>query len=261
MSDATAATAHGTATITDVTDPHSPGGHVAPYGHVANGHAATPTLLMQFDDLQQQDDSTKLGMWTFLSTEVMFFGGMFMAYILFRKLHYGGFATGSQQLLLWLGFANTCVLLCSSLSMALAVDYAKLGNIRASLLNMYITMACGVFFLLVKAREWYVDYLEGLIPGIAWHPDPHHVPPDLVNNVQLFFVLYFAMTGLHALHMIIGVAAIGILAYMIYKSKFADGTTVESLGLYWHFVDLVWVFLFPLLYLIDLNHTPVGPGH
>ena len=229
---------------------------------MSNAAAAvtTPALLSHFDDLQQQDDTTKLGMWTFLATEVMFFGGMFLAYILYRYKYHAGFAVGSNQLYKYLGFANTCVLLCSSLSMALAVDYAKLNELRLSIINMIITMACGTFFLVVKGVEWYIDYQDGLIPGFAWGPSVHHVDPNLVSvpNVELFFVLYFAMTGLHALHMVIGIVAIGILAYMIYKGNFADGTTVESLGLYWHFVDLVWVFLFPLLYLIDLNFKPHG---
>ena len=210
--------------------------------------------MSHFDDLQQQDDTTKLGMWTFLATEVMFFGGMFLAYILFRWQYHAGFAIGSNELYKYLGFINTCVLLCSSLSMALAVDYSKLGQIRPAILNMIITMICGGIFLGVKAVEWSIDYYDGLIPGLSWGPE--HVPTNLVPNVELFFVLYFAMTGLHALHMIIGIVAIGVLAYMIHKSKFADGTTVESLGLYWHFVDLVWVFLYPLLYLIDINYKP-----
>ena len=223
--------------------------------------ATTPALLMQFDDLQQQDDTTKLGMWTFLATEVMFFGGMFCAYILFRWKFHGAFATGSNELYKYLGFANTCVLLCSSLSMALAVDYSKLGNIRLAILNMIITMVCGTIFLGVKAVEWYIDFKDRLIPGIAWGPTLHNLPKDTtVANVELFFVLYFAMTGLHALHMVIGIVAIGILAYMIAKGNFADGTTVESLGLYWHFVDLVWVFLYPLLYLVDLNFGVGGHG-
>lgn len=220
---------------------------------MSNAAVTTPALLSHFDDLSQQDDSTKLGMWTFLATEVMFFGGMFLAYILFRWKYHSGFAVGSNELYKYLGFANTCVLLCSSLSMALAVDYAKLNKLRACLLNLCITMVCGVIFLLVKGVEWTIDYKDHLIPGLSWGPSPEHVPSDLVSNVELFFVLYFAMTGLHALHMIVGIAAIGILAYLIAKNNFADGTTVESLGLYWHFVDLVWVFLYPLLYLIDIN--------
>ena len=112
---------------------------------MSNAAVATPALLSHFDDLQQQDDTTKLGMWTFLATEVMFFGGMFLAYILFRWKFHGGFAVGSNELYKYLGFANTCVLLCSSLSMALAVDFAKLGRISAWLiLNMIITMICGI---------------------------------------------------------------------------------------------------------------------
>jgi cytochrome c oxidase subunit 3 len=219
---------------------------------------AEPVLLSHFDDRQQQDDTTKLGMWTFLATEVMFFGGMFVAYILFRWKYHGPFAEGSNELYTWLGFFNTGVLLCSSLSMALAVDHAKLGNIPATLRNLVITMILGSTFLVVKAIEYTIDYREKLIPGLNFDP------PDLVKklsgeelrHVELFFVLYFAMTGLHALHMVIGVVTIGILGFLIWKNKYADGTTVESLGLYWHFVDLVWVFLFPLLYLIDLNYKP-----
>jgi cytochrome c oxidase subunit III len=214
-----------------------------------------PTLLSHFDDLQQQDDSTKFGMWTFLATEVMFFGGMFLAYTLFRWKYHTGFAVGSNELYMWFGFFNTGVLLCSSLSMALAVDYAKMGQLKPLLINLVITMILGSIFLGVKAIEYTIDYYEHLIPGLNFHP---HLPEALssveVSHVQMFFVLYFAMTGMHALHMIIGIVVLGILAYMIHRSKFADGTTVEAIGLYWHFVDLVWVFLFPLLYLIDLNH-------
>jgi len=215
-----------------------------------------PELLSHFDDLQQQDDSTKLGMWTFLATEVMFFGGMFLAYILFRWKYHDGFAVGSNELYIRYGFFNTGALLCSSLSMALAVDYAKLGQLKPMMINLLITMALGTMFLCVKAIEYTIDYHEALIPGLNFHPEhlAKHLDSAELGHVELFFVLYFAMTGMHALHMVIGITAIGVLAYMIHRKKFADGTTVESLGLYWHFVDLVWVFLFPLLYLIDLSH-------
>lgn len=215
-----------------------------------------PVLLSHFDDLQQQDDSSKLGMWTFLSTEVMFFGGMFLAYILFRWKYHSGFAEGSLELIWQAGFLNTGVLLCSSLSMALAVDYAKLGKLRPLLINLIITMILGTIFLGVKAVEYTIDFRDHLIPGYDFAP--HQLMEKLssveVGHVELFFVLYFAMTGLHALHMMIGIAAIGTLAFLIHRGKFADPTTVETMGLYWHFVDLVWVFLFPLLYLVDLNH-------
>jgi len=223
-------------------------------------NAAAPALLSHFDDMRQQDESTKIGMWTFLATEVMFFGGMFLAYILFRWKYHGPFAEGSNSLIMGAGFFNTFVLLCSSLSMALAVDDAKLGQVRPMIRNLIITMVLGTIFLGVKAYEYRTDYIEHLIPGLDFHPSPEHINAADLPKVQLFFVLYFAMTGLHALHMVIGITAIGILAYLVHKSKFADGTTVESLGLYWHFVDLVWVFLFPLLYLIDLNYQ-VGPPH
>ena len=232
---------------------------------MSNAVAQTePALLVQFDDLQQQDDSTKLGMWTFLSTEVMFFGGMFLAYILFRWKYHSGFALGSNSLYMWLGFLNTGVLLVSSLTMALAVDEAKLGNHKTVVRFLIVTMALGSIFLIVKAIEYSIDWHDGLIPGLKWHPleieeKLEHVKGDthgMLQNAQLFFFLYFAMTGLHGLHMVVGIATLGTLGYMIHKNKFADGATVESVGLYWHFVDLVWVFLFPLLYLIDLNYKP-----
>ena len=223
--------------------------------------AELPALLSHFDDREQQDASTKLGMWTFLATEVMFFGGMFLAYILYRWKYPTGFAEGSLELIWQAGFLNTGVLLCSSLSMALAVDYAKLGQIKDVIRNLLITMVLGTTFLGVKAVEYFIDWKDSLIPGYKFHPEhleylvsEGKLSSQDVHNVELFFVLYFSMTGLHALHMIIGIAAIGVLAAMVHHSKKVDGTTVESLGLYWHFVDLVWVFLFPLLYLIDLNH-------
>src|SRR3954468_24845925 len=134
---------------------------------------AEPVLLPQFDDRQQQDDTTKLGMWTFLATEVMFFGGMFTAYILFRWMYHGPFAEGSNELYMWFGFFNTGVLLCSSLSMALAVDHAKLGNLRPLLRNLVITMILGSIFLGVKAIEYTIDYREHLIPGLNF--DPEHL--------------------------------------------------------------------------------------
>lgn len=250
-----------------------------------NVHPDGAILLSHFEDLHQQNESTKLGMWTFLATEVMFFSGLFMAYILFRWKFHAGFAEASNLLNTPLGALNTGALLVSSLTMALAVDYAKLGRRQDVNRFLYFTMALGSLFLGVKAYEYYVDYQEGLIPGLNWNPEVvgpatpgvateasageahgtategsheggHHrakVHGD-PNHVQMFFVIYFAMTGLHALHMAIGIAALGVMAYLISRSKRVDGTTVESLGLYWHFVDLVWVFLFPLLYLIDVNH-------
>jgi cytochrome c oxidase subunit 3 len=219
-----------------------------------------PVLLSHFDDRQQQDDSTKLGMWTFLATEVMFFGGMFVAYILFRWKYHSGFAEGSNALIMYAGFLNTGVLLVSSLTMALAVDEAKLGHIRSVIRFLLITMFLGSIFLVVKAYEYTTDYFEQLIPGLGFEPEHiihklHELGrPEEIQHVQLFFVLYFAMTGLHALHMVIGVGTLAVLTYLIHKKKSADPATVESVGLYWHFVDLVWVFLFPLLYLIDLSH-------
>ncbi len=212
---------------------------------------APSPLLSHFDDRRQQDDSTKLGMWAFLATEVMFFSGMFMAYILFRRYHYSEFAEASNLLIMPAGAFNTFILLISSLTMAMAVDMAKQGKTKAVFNYLVVTMILGTTFLGVKAFEYTTDYFEGLIPGPLYHPE--HTVGD-PRKIEMFFVLYFAMTGLHALHMAIGIATLAVLAYLVRAKQYSDGATIESIGLYWHFVDLVWVFLFPLLYLIDVYH-------
>jgi cytochrome c oxidase subunit III len=219
-----------------------------------------PLLSIQFDDLEQQHDASNLGMWIFLATEVMFFGGLITAYVVYRALSPREFALASQHLNLWLGCLNTVVLLGSSLAMALAVRSAQLHRQRDLLWFLVITMALGTCFLGVKAVEYYHDYQEHLIPGLNFRmPEPvaeqsDHLPLD-PGRFEMFFVLYFFMTGLHALHLIIGISLIGVMAFLVRRRWFAGSgeTQIEVTGLYWHFVDIVWVFLYPLLYLIDVR--------
>ena len=215
----------------------------------AHAHAETPALRVQFDDSEQQKDASTLGMWIFLITEIMFFGGMFLAYTVYRNFYPTVFAVASSSLNAVIGAANTAVLLCSSFTMVLAVRAAQLGQRRAIIIFLILTLILGITFLGVKAYEWNEKFEEHHVPGPTFHLEG----VDLQGPAQLFFSLYFAMTGLHALHMVIGVGILTWLLIAANKGKFSAAymTPVDIAGLYWHFVDIIWIFLFPLLYLID----------
>jgi cytochrome c oxidase subunit 3 len=209
-------------------------------------------LKHHFATADQQLDSATLGMWTFLITEVLFFGGMFTAYVIYRSLYHNAFAATSQVMNVPLGGLNTAVLICSSLSMALAVRAAQLGIRKTQITTLILTMFFGVVFLGVKAYEYHEKYVEHLIPGPNFaFPEA----PQYFHNAQILFFLYFAMTGMHAVHMIIGLGLLTFLLINAYKNKYGPKyyTPVEMIGLYWHFVDVVWIFLFPLLYLIGTS--------
>jgi cytochrome c oxidase subunit 3 len=210
---------------------------------------STGPLAHQFDTPEQQQEAATLGMWLFLATEILFFGGVLTAYAVYRNAFGPAFAAGSERLITWVGAANTAVLLSSSLTMALAV-YAARDNRRHMLgACVGLTILFGAAFLAVKFTEYAIDYHEELIPRFWWKWTG---PPELDSGAQLFFIFYFILTGLHAVHMLIGM---GLLAYLLVgarRGRFSSAyyTPVEVIGLYWHFVDIVWIFLFPLLYLI-----------
>jgi cytochrome c oxidase subunit 3 len=212
----------------------------------------TVPVAHQFDDLEQQKEASTLGMWTFLATEILFFGGMFMGYIIFRWLYPEAFSLASQKMDLALGTINTAVLLTSSLTMALAVRAAQTGERKLTVLLLAATMVLGVVFLGIKGVEYYHKFEEHFVPGSSFSFDP----PGFAPQAQLFFILYFLLTGVHALHLIIGVGLTGVIAFMAWRGRFTEEyySPVEVTGLYWHFVDVVWIFLFPLLYLINLTH-------
>ncbi len=214
-------------------------------------HAAHPAgLEHHFESHEQQREAAFFGMWLFLVTEVLFFGGLFTAYVVYRRMNHDAFVAGSHELDVLLGAFNTAVLIGSSLTMALAVRAAQLGRRKGIALFLLATIALGGVFLGVKAVEYHHKWEENLVPG------PHfHWEGDPVGNVEMFFNLYFLMTGLHASHMVIG---IGIMLWMIplaWKGRYTpeNHNFVEGIGLYWHFVDIVWIFLFPLLYLLGRN--------
>jgi cytochrome c oxidase subunit 3 len=209
---------------------------------------ARGSLAHHFDSYEQQRAASVLGMWVFLAQEIMFFGGLFAAYIVYRWAYPSSFAVGSRHLDIVLGTVNTAVLLTSSLSMALAVRGTQTGRPRAAAALLIVTMVLGAVFLGIKFDEYHHKFVEHLVPGPnfqAGGADP--------RTLQLFFILYFSMTGLHALHMVIGIGVLGALVVPVWRGRFTpeNHNLVEGTGLYWHFVDVVWIFLFPLLYLVN----------
>jgi cytochrome c oxidase subunit 3 len=216
-----------------------------------------PELRHHFVDMGQQQRAASLGMWLFLSTEIMFFGGMFCAYLIYRRAYYTEFAAGSRSLDVTLGAINTAVLICSSLTVALGVRAAQMGKRKLLVVLMLLTLVFGLAFLGIRGVEWTSKFKEHHVPGASFHFDQTTLDgrPIDPQHIQLYFSLYFAMTGMHALHMIIGVGMFLYLTYYSWKGKYGPEyyTPVENGGLYWHFVDIVWIYLFPLLYLIDLK--------
>jgi cytochrome c oxidase subunit 3 len=214
---------------------------------LADSHASA-ALAHQFEDLEQQHEAASLGMWIFLATEVMFFGGLFAGYTIYRNLYMPGFEAGSHLLNATIGALNTAVLISSSLTMALAVRAAQLGKRQTLMAFLICTLALGLAFIFLKLTlEWRHDYLEGLAPGLNFT----FAGPN-AKSVELFFCFYFLLTCVHALHMVVGVGVLSVLLVLAWKGRFGPQryNAVETAGLYWHFVDIVWIFLFPLLYLI-----------
>jgi cytochrome c oxidase subunit III len=240
-----------------------------------SGHAATehvhghPALQHHFENMEQQREAGTLGMWIFLVTEIMFFAGMFLAYALYRWQYPAAFASASNHLDIYLGAFNTAVLILSSFTMAMAVYFTQVGKPRPQVWCLVLTLILGLTFLGVKAVEYRDKYNDSLIPGrlIPGRPfnptvqeegkplDPHALhllPGATVEKVEMFYWIYFVMTGMHALHMIIGAGLLSYLIIFSLRRRFDPEyhSPVEVIGLYWHFVDIVWIFLFPLLYLL-----------
>jgi cytochrome c oxidase subunit 3 len=223
-------------------------GHHQVAGHGDHGH--NPYLQHHFYSMEQQLEASILGMWVFLVTEIMFFGGMFMIYILYRILYPEGWVLGSNHLNVALGALNTGVLICSSLTMALAVRAAQVGSRMGQVVNLILTIIFGSVFLVVKYFEYAEKFEHHLVPGPNFD-----MSLPLANQQQLFFSIYFMMTGIHALHMIVGIGLMLVVLALAWRGRFSSSyyTPVEVSGLYWHFVDIVWIFLFPLLYLLGAH--------
>jgi cytochrome c oxidase subunit 3 len=241
-------------------------------------HEERPELRHHFADEEQQRNAASLGMWWFLGTEIMFFGGMFCGYLIYRRWYFPEFAVASKSLSLPIGTFNTTVLICSSLTVAQAVRAAQLGKRRLQVRMLLLTLVFGLAFLGIKAKEWGDKYREHHIPTFDYNviggegdlikghekmlglDQLQNVPAkrrvremEIQRHTQVFYSLYFALTGMHALHMIVGVGIFTVITWMAWKGRFTPQyhTPLEIAGLYWHFVDIVWIYLFPLLYLID----------
>jgi cytochrome c oxidase subunit III len=231
-------------------------------------HAHPPYQRHHFETIAQQNDATNFAMWLFLLTEIMFFGGLFTAYLIYRNWYYPAFVAASHQLDVRWGTLNTLVLIFSSFTVAMGVWCAETRRKNGLVLCLVLTFIFGMTFLGIKTVEYHEKWEKHHIPGIHYSlqsfMDPAKdeaaraygdkpLPLDMARHTEIYFFLYFAMTGMHALHMIIG---IGILVFMIFRAQAGAYTTghvtyVENFGLYWHFVDIVWIYLFALLYLIS----------
>jgi cytochrome c oxidase subunit 3 len=235
--------------------------------HEAHEHVALPQHRHHFETEEQQREAGSFGMWLFLLTEIMFFGGLFFAYLLYRNWYYPAFASASETLSITIGTVNTAILITSGFFMALGVWAAEMRKQKMLVWMLILTTVFGLAFLGFKYDEYHAKYVENHIPGAhfdvkdfvnpprnaAGQRTEEPISPDMAQHTQLFFFLYFAMTGMHALHMIIG---IGLLFWLIQRARRGDFTNgyvapIENFGLYWHFVDIIWLFLFPLLYLIN----------
>ena len=228
--------------------PNGIAAHADDHGHL---HAHHPAQQHHFETLDQQYEASALGMWLFLVTEVMVFGGLLTAYLIYRIWYPEAWSEGSLELSIRLGGFNTIVLIGSSLTMAMAVRAAQTGWRRGTIWYLVGTMILGLTFLVVKYFEYKEKFEHSHVPG----PNFHFEGP-YGHQVEIFFALYFGLTGLHALHMVIGFGLLSVILWMAYRNRFSKEwyTPVELSGLYWHFVDIVWIFLFPLLYLVDRAH-------
>lgn len=205
---------------------------------------AEETIGFQYSTLAQQREASTLGMWAFLATEVLFFGALIAAYLNYRIWFGADFIAAARLTKVWLGTANTAVLLTSSACMAMAVKSFEAGSRRAPVLWLLATAALGLVFIAIKATEYWLEYQEKLVPALnfdlAWHG----------GTAEIFFVFYFCATLLHALHLLIGISIVTWLSIRIGRGRLRPGgSTTRLVGLYWHFVDIVWIFLFPLIYL------------
>jgi len=229
--------------------------------HGAHGHDDHPVHLQHhFDNSSQQEAAAKLGMWVFLGTEILMFSGLFLAYFVLRGMYPEMVLHAHEQLNKELGAVNTVVLILSSLTMALAVRSAQTNNKERTNQLLLVTLLCAGTFMVIKYIEYSAKFEHGTLPGSFY---AEHISYNLERGVevvqkgwyggdQLFFGIYFVMTGLHGVHVLVGMGLIIWMMKMNHDGRLHSGyfTPIENVGLYWHLVDLVWIFLFPLLYLV-----------
>jgi cytochrome c oxidase subunit 3 len=208
----------------------------------------TRYLGIQFDNLKQQQEAATLGMWIFLATEVLFFGGLILAYLVYRSTYTDIFDQAGKEFNLAIGTVNTAVLLTSSYFMALAVHAVRTDRNKRAANFLATTWGLGFIFLGLKAYEYYDDIIRHVVPKF-----PLEYPIPSSNTSSILYLIYYTMTGLHALHLAIGLGVIAVIFLRTRRNDFSKiyHAPIELTGLYWHFVDVVWIFLYPLLYLMD----------
>jgi cytochrome c oxidase subunit 3 len=201
-----------------------------------------------FDNAEQEFSANKFGFWLFLATEILLFGGLFVAYVVFRNKYPEMFVGAHEHLDRTMGATNTVVLICSSFTMAMAVRAAQTNQYRRQVVLLSATIALAAVFLVIKFFEYKAKIEHGYLPGFWYTP---HLATDPANG-NIFFGLYFVMTGLHGVHVLAGMIAISWVLQKAVRRQFSSEwyTPVELTGLYWHLVDLIWIYLFPLFYLI-----------
>ena len=215
--------------------------HGADHGH---GHVAH-----HFRDAEHQFDSAKQGIWLFMVTEILMFGGLFVGYAIFHSIYPEMFSEGAHHLDWRLGFVNTLVLIVSSYTMAMSIHHLQKNEKSQAVVKLWITVGCGLIFMMIKAYEYYTKFEHGLLPGHLLNPEHAHA---VHANLGMYYGFYFCMTGLHGIHVMIGM---GLIIWLAIRAKRGDFgaeyfTPVEGVGIFWHIVDLIWIFLFPLLYLV-----------
>jgi cytochrome c oxidase subunit 3 len=198
--------------------------------------------------MEHQFDSAKLGLWLFLCTEVLMFGGLFVGYIIYHSIYPEMFAEGAKHLDWRLGATNTIVLLVSSFTMAMGIRYAQTNDRNKSFWMLLLTLICAGIFLFIKYIEYHHKFEMGLFPGRFFHPEE----ATQTAHLAMYFSFYFLMTGLHGTHVLVGM---GLIVWTMIRTKRGEFdanyyTAVEGVGLFWHLVDLIWIYLFPLLYLV-----------
>ncbi len=201
-----------------------------------------------FDSAEHEYATSKEGIWLFLTSEILMFGGLFVGYIIYSNVYPQVFHEGAKHLDWRLGALNTIVLLTSSLTMVLGIHYSQHNDRKKAVFNLAVTILCGAIFMLVKYFEYTHKIHEGLLPG-KWYHGP---VPEGISNIGLYYSFYFMMTGLHGIHVLAGMGLILWVLLRAQKGEFNSHyyTPVEGVGLFWHLVDLIWIFLFPLLYLV-----------
>ncbi|HEV2136399.1 MAG TPA: cytochrome c oxidase subunit 3 [Terracidiphilus sp.] len=241
----------------------------APDARVETHAAHPPYQRHHFESVAQQFDATNFAMWLFLLTEIMFFGGLFTAYLIMRNWYYPAFVEGSHHLSIFWGTSNTAVLITSSFTMAMGVWCAQMRRKGGLVLCLSLTLFLGFVFLCIKGIEWHGEWVDQHVPGLRFtdvdflHPSMDAevykeyqdapLAPGMAQKTEQYFFLYFAMTGMHALHMVVGISILIFMLFRAIQGAYTEGhfTYVENFGLYWHFVDIIWIFLFPLLYLVS----------